>query len=54
VRDLEGLLKLQRDLQQPVETVGVARLAAMVAHLGQALHHRARDGGRVIDDDLVA
>ena len=50
VRDLEGALELRPDRQQPVEVVGVARLAAELAHRVHAAHHAARDLGRVVDD----
>src|SRR5882757_1118538 len=52
--DLEWPLELQRNLQQPIEAVGIARLAAIVANLRHALHHRTRHAGRVVDDHLVA
>ena len=42
------------DRQHPVEVVGVAVFAAVVAHGLHAFVHRAGDFGRVVDDDAVA
>src|SRR5260370_37487022 len=54
VRDLERQLEIQGNLQQPVESVRIARLPAEVADAGQSLHHRARGGRGDVQDHLVS
>src|SRR5271168_5247155 len=54
MRDFEGPLEFQRNLQQPVEAVRIACLPPVIANGAEALHHGPRDRGGVVDDDLVA
>src|SRR4029077_1828849 len=50
MRPLEGSLELRPDREQPVEIVGIARLAAKFAHRVHAALHAARDLRRVVHD----